>query len=226
MKLIITGATGMVGSEVLRQAIADNEIESITIIVRRPTDVTHPKLKTIIHQNFLDYSNLTDVFKSNDALIWCLGISQNVVSKEEYIKITYDYTVAAAKAVVQTNYELKFLFISGEGADNTEQTKILFGKIKGRTENALMQMLLKNLYIIRPGAIIPVHKQSNLPFILKLQYSLVKAFKWVKPSMVITSAELAKVLLYIAKEKPPGLFRQINLKNISKKTGELLNRKF
>ena len=216
MKLIITGATGMVGSEVLRQAIVDNDIESITIIVRRLTDITHPKLKTILHQNFLDYSSLENEFKNNDALLWCLGVSQNVVSKEEYIKITYDYTIAAAKAVVQTNDELKFLFISGEGADNTEQTKILFGKIKGRTENALRQMPLKKLYIVRPGAIIPVHKQNNLPFILKLQYGLVKAFKWVKPSMVITSSELAKVLLYIAKEKTPGLFRQINLKSISK----------
>jgi nucleoside-diphosphate-sugar epimerase len=216
MKLIITGATGMVGSEVLREAITDNEIESITIIVRRPADITHPKLKTILPQNFLDYSSLENEFKNNDALIWCLGISQNVVSRDEYIKITYDYTIAAAKAIVQNNDELKFLFISGEGADNTEQTKILFAKIKGRTENALMQMPLKRLSVIRPGAIIPVHKQNNLPFILKLQYGLVKAFKWVKPSMVITSAELAKVLLYIAKEKPPGLFRQINLKSISK----------
>src|SRR5256885_11045556 len=172
MKLIITGATGMVGSEVLHQAIADNDIDEVTAIVRRQPDAQHPKLKTIIHQNFLDYSNLTDVFKNNDALIWCLGISQNAVSKEEYIKITYDYTIAAAKAVVQTNDELKFLFISGEGADNTEQTKILFGKIKGRTENVLMQMPLKKLCIVRPGAIIPVHKQNNLPFILKLQYGL------------------------------------------------------
>src|SRR5690242_13416322 len=115
MRLIITGATGMVGSEVLRQAITDNEIESITIIVRRPTDITHPKLKTILHQNFLDYSSLENEFKTNDALIWCLGISQNVVGKDEYIKITYDFAVAAAKAVVQSNNKLRFLFLSGRG---------------------------------------------------------------------------------------------------------------
>lgn len=129
MTLIITGATGMVGSEVLRQAIAENDIELITVVVRRPTGITHPKLKTILHQNFLDYSSLENEFKNNDALIWCLGISQNIVSKDEYIKITYDYTIAAANAVVQSNNAIRFLFLSGRGADNTEKTKLLFGKI-------------------------------------------------------------------------------------------------
>jgi putative NADH-flavin reductase len=144
MKLIITGATGMAGSEALRQAIADDEIESITIIVRRVIDITHPKLKTILHQNFLDYSLLENEFKNNDAIIWCLGISQNVVSKNEYIKITYDYAIAFARNILHANPEISFLFLSGRGADNTEKTKLLFGKIKGRTENALMKMPFKN----------------------------------------------------------------------------------
>jgi len=217
MKLIITGATGMVGSEVLRQAITDNEIESITIIVRRPTDITHPKLKTIIHQNFLDYSSLENVFKGNDALIWCLGISQNVVRKEEYIKITYDYTVAAAKAVVHANDELRFLFLSGRGADNTEKTKLLFGKIKGRTENALKQSPLQKLYIARPNAINPVRKPKHLPFILRLQYFMVKLFTHITPSFIINSDELAKALLYIVKKNEPlQLYIDVQLKQIAK----------
>ncbi|HVX25317.1 MAG TPA: NAD(P)H-binding protein, partial [Parafilimonas sp.] len=194
MKLIITGATGMVGSEVLCQAIADNEIELITIIVRRPTDITHPKLKTILHENFLDYSSLENEFKNNDALIWCLGISQNVVSKEEYIEITYDYAVAAAKAVVQSNNALRFLFLSGRGADNTEKTKLLFGKIKGRTENALKELPFQKLYIARPNAINPIHKPKHLPFILRLQYAMVKLFSYITPSYIINSDDLAKAL--------------------------------
>lgn len=217
MKLIITGATGMVGSEVLQQAIADNEIESITIIVRRPTDISHPKLKTILHQNFLDYSSLENEFKNNDALIWCLGISQNVVSKEEYIKITYDYAVAAAKTIVQANNKLRFLFLSGRGADNTEKTKILFGKIKGRTENALKELPLQKLYIARPAAILPVYKQKNLAFILKMQYALVKIFSYITPSFVITSADLAKALLFIVKKNDPSqLYNDVQLKQIAK----------
>lgn len=217
MKLIITGATGMVGSEVLRQAIADNEIELITIIVRRPTDITHPKLKTILHQNFLDYSSLENEFKNNDALIWCLGISQNVVSKEEYIKITYDYAVAAAQAVVQSNNALRFLFLSGRGADNTEKTKLLFGKIKGRTENALKQLPFQKLYIARPNAINPIHKPKHLPFILRLQYAMVKLFTYITPSYIINSDDLAKALLYIIKQNAPSqLYNDVQLKQIAK----------
>src|SRR5690242_7951572 len=217
MRLIITGATGMVGSEVLCQAIADNEIESITIIVRRATDITHSKLKTILHQNFLDYSSLENEFQNNDALIWCLGISQNVVSKDEYIKITYDYTLAAANAVVQWNSALRFLFLSGRGADNTEKTKLLFGKIKGRTENALKELPLQKLYIASPNAINPIHQPKNLPFILKLQYFMVKIFTHITPSFIINSDELAKALLYIVKKNEPSqLYNDVQLKQIVK----------
>lgn len=217
MKLIITGATGMVGSEVLRQAIADNEIESITIIVRRPVDISHPKLNTLLHQNFLDYSSLENEFKNNDALIWCLGISQNVVSKEQYIKITYDYAVAAAKVAVQSNNALRFLFLSGRGADNTEKTKLLFGKIKGRTENALKQLPFQKLYIARPNAINPIHKPKNLSFILRLQYFMVKLLTHITPSFTIDSDDLANALLYIVKKSEPSkLFNDMQLKQIAK----------
>jgi uncharacterized protein YbjT (DUF2867 family) len=217
MKIIVTGATGMVGSEVIRQAIIDNDITKITAIVRRPLEVSDPKLKTIIHQNFSDYSNLADIFKNNDACIWCLGISQNLVSREEYIKITYDYTVAAAKDMLNANPGIGFLFLSGEGADNTEKTRILFGRIKGKTENTLTQMPFKKLYIARPGAINPSRKQKDLPFIMRLQYALVKTFAWVKPSMVITSVDLAKALLHIVKnDAGHGIISQRELKTLNK----------
>jgi nucleoside-diphosphate-sugar epimerase len=137
MKLIITGATGMVGSEVLRQAISDNDIESITIIVRRATDITHPKLKTILHQNFLDYSNLTDVFKNNDAVIWCLGISQNQVNKEEYIKITYDYTVAFARDMLNANSNLAFLFFKRSRCRQHRANKNTVWKNKGQNRKRI-----------------------------------------------------------------------------------------
>jgi uncharacterized protein YbjT (DUF2867 family) len=217
MRLIITGATGMVGAEVLRQAIADSEIESVTAIVRRAVDVTHPKLKTILHQNFSDYSNLADVFKNNDACIWCLGISQNLVSKEEYIKITYDYALAFAKDMLNANPNMAFLFLSGRGADDTEKTKVLFGKIKGRTENALKEMAINKLYIARPAGILPVHKQKNLAFILRLQYAMVKIFSYITPSFVINSDDLAKALICIVKTNEPSqLYNDVQLKQIAK----------
>ena len=144
MKIIVTGATGLVGAEVLRQAILDETIEEITAIVRRPLTLQHPKIKTIIHQNFLDYSTLSDVFKQHDAFLWCLGISQSQVSKEEYQTITYEYTIEAAKTVLNVNPEMTFLFLSGMGADSTEKSKTLFAQVKGKTENGLLKMSFKN----------------------------------------------------------------------------------
>ncbi|MFH1005985.1 MAG: NAD-dependent epimerase/dehydratase family protein [Candidatus Latescibacterota bacterium] len=199
MKIIITGATGMVGSEVLRQAILDNDIVEITVITRKPLDIVHPKVKTHIHQDFLNYSNLTDVFRKQDACVWCLGISQNAVSKEEYIAITYDYTLAAAKEMLQANPLINFLFLSGEGADSAEKSKFLFGRIKGKTENELLKLPFKKLYIARPGGIIPSHKRSNNSIYLKIQNQIIRTLGFFVPSMVITSTELAKVLLHVAK---------------------------
>ena len=110
MKIIVTGATGMAGAEVIRQAIADNDIHEIIALVRRPLAILHPKITTVIHQDFLNYDAVMDYFKDCDACIWCLGISQLQVSKEQYVVITYDYTIAAAKAMLAINPKYSFCF--------------------------------------------------------------------------------------------------------------------
>lgn len=206
MKIIITGATGMVGSEVLRQSLMDPAIEQVTVIVRRPVAQQHPKLKTVIHKNFLDYTGLEDVFKNNDACLWCLGISQNQVSEAEYVVITYDYTVAAARAMLEANPAITFLFLSGDGASSDEKSRLLFGRVKGKAENELLRMNFKKLYLARPAGIYPVHKVEKPPFVLRMQYAIVGIMKFIVPSYVITSVKLAKTLLHIVKN---GLDRQL-----------------
>jgi hypothetical protein len=204
MKIIITGATGMVGSEAVRQALADNDITKVVAIVRRPLTIQHPKLDVIIHNDFLDYTSLTDLFKEAGACIWCLGVSQLQVSKEEYIKITHDYAIEAAKAMMTANPSVRFLFVSGVGADNTEQSKTIFAREKGRTENDLKKSGLKNLYIIRPGSIKPVNGYSNVPFAYWIGYAVIKILyplvKIASPSFIIKSTEIAKAVLYISKK--------------------------
>jgi uncharacterized protein YbjT (DUF2867 family) len=199
MKLIVTGATGTAGSEVVRQAIADPAITAVTAIVRKPLDIKHEKLTTIIHQNFLDYSSLNDVFIKHDACTWCLGISQTLVSKEEYHVITYDYTIAGAAAMLNANPRITFLFLSGMGADPSEKSRTLFARVKGKTENALLKLPFEKLYIVRPSGIKPEHIKKSAPWFEKLLFQLYPFFKIVTPFLVITTVQLAKAMLNILK---------------------------
>lgn len=197
--VIVTGATGTAGSGALQQCLADSEIDRVTAIVRRPLTIEHPKLKVIIHQNFLDYSGLEDVFKQHNACIWCLGISQTLVSKEEYIKLTYDYTLAAANAMLKANPAITFVFLSGMGADSTEKSSTLFAWVKGKTENALQGLPFKHLYIARPGGIIPTYPRDSYRFAEKILIGLTKFMGLFAPKMVITSAQLGKAMLNMVK---------------------------
>ena len=197
MKIIVTGATGMVGSAVLTQALADSRFEQVTAIVRKPITVQHPKLTVIIHKDFQDYSGLEGVFRDSDACLWCLGISQNEVNEQQYIVITYDYMVAAAKSMLAANPSITLLFLSGEGASSDEKSRLVFGRVKGKTENALLKLPFKKLYIARPAGILPVNDTRKVTVILKMQYALVRIFQYITPKYIITSVDLAKALLHI-----------------------------
>jgi len=197
--IIVTGATGTAGSSVIWQAIADKDIDKVTALVRRPLAINHPKLEVLIQKDFNDYSNLTELFKKTDACIWCLGISQSLVSKEEYIKLTYDYTIAAAEAMLRANPNITFAFLSGMGADSKEKSSTLFAWVKGKTENALQRMSFSKLYIARPGGIVPSHPRDNYHTKEKIAIVVVKLMARLLPKMVITSDQLAKAMLVMVK---------------------------
>lgn len=178
MKVIITGATGMVGAETVKQALLDQEITQVTAIVRKPLTTQHPKLNTVIHNDFLNWQSLTETFKQHEACIWCLGISQNKVKTEtEYHTITFDYAINAAKAIVEANSDMAFLFLSGMGADSKEKSPTLFARIKGKTENALLRLSLKHLYIVRPGGIKPSQWNPNAQLLEKILYPFFPIFQ-------------------------------------------------
>ena len=200
MNILIMGGTGMVGSEVVRQAIADPSISQITLIVRRDSGFNDPKVKQFILSDFTNYSGLENIFRQTDACIWCLGISQSRVSKSMYYEITYTYAVAAAKAMLTANPDMTFLFLSGEGADSTERSPIRFARIKGKAENALINMHPKKLFIFRPGGIAASTPAASPGFFKRAESILVKIMAAVFPWSVISTKDLALKMLRVVKE--------------------------
>jgi uncharacterized protein YbjT (DUF2867 family) len=197
--IIVTGATGLAGSEVVRQAILDEDVGKITALVRRPLPIQHPKLNIVLHGNFRDYSALREVFAAHDSCIWCMGISQSQVKEDEYIRITYDYAVTAAQAMLNANPQITFLYLSGMGADSQEKSRTLFARVKGKAENNLKRLPFKKLYIARPGGIIPVHKKENPAFFERFLIPLMPLINFVAPSIMISSVDLAKAMLDVVK---------------------------
>jgi dTDP-4-dehydrorhamnose reductase len=197
MKIILTGATGFVGSEVLRQSLADPLIEQVTVLVRRSVGMTNPKLKQIILEDFRDYSKVAADLKV-DACIWCLGVSQTEVSKEEYIKITFDYTMAGASAMLTANPKMNFCFLSGRGADQDGKSISLYGKIKGRTEKELSK-LSPNVFNFRPAFIRPARPEEKRPLVPTLFAPLAWVVDHFTDDFSVDSGTLARCLLGVAK---------------------------
>lgn len=204
MRLIITGATGLIGTETVRQALSDPAITEVIVLVRSKPELQHEKLTTVIHTDFNNYNGLEIYFDRADALIWCLGISQTQVSRQEYERITFEYTRACAEACARYNPAIRFVFVSGDGADRSEKSKTLFKKLKGKAENYLLQSGLNSVVIARPDAVRPRHKNPKAPFLYKLVYPLFPLVELLAPNKIIWSDVLAIALLKLAREGEAG----------------------
>lgn len=198
MNLLITGATGTAGAKVLEAALADKRVKKVTVLSRKSLNVKSPKLKVVLMKDFSDYSKVKKDLQGQDACLWCLGISQNAVDEDEYIRVTYDYTLAAAKAMKAAGPKLTFCFLSGEGAATSEKSLMLFGRVKGKTENALDQLGLKHLYHFRPGYIHPTKDQPKKLWVERVFEPLTPLFHRFLPSMIISSADLGKAMVQAA----------------------------
>jgi len=213
MHIILTGATGTVGAGVLQQCLASPEITQLSILSRcaltLPDGDNTEKVKVLVHENYESYpEELLTQLKGADGCIWAQGVSQNSVKKEQYISITHDYPLAAAKAFasLSSTGKFNFVYVSGEGADNTEKSMALFGKIKGRTENDLLALPTSppyeslRVFNVRPGYVDPPNKDrprsiSQRVFIEGL---IAPGLRAMMPSQVSPVAVLARVLVDIA----------------------------
>jgi uncharacterized protein YbjT (DUF2867 family) len=157
MKVVLFGASGMVGQGVLRECLLDPDVESVLSIGRSASGQLHPKLRELVHRDFLDYSAVESQLSGFDACFYCLGVSSVGMQEADYRRVTYDFTMAAAQVLAKLNPGMTFVYVSGMGTDSSERGRSMWARVKGQTENALLRLPFKAAYMFRPGAIAPLH---------------------------------------------------------------------
>ena len=151
MRIVLFGATGMIGRGVLLECLADPDVSRVLAIGRRATDVRHAKLEQIVHDDFADYSGIGERLTGFDACFYCLGVSSLGMNEDRYRYFTYDFTLAAAEALLANNQGLVFCYVSGAGADSSEQGRSMWARVRGKTENDLLKLPFAGAYIFRPA---------------------------------------------------------------------------
>jgi uncharacterized protein YbjT (DUF2867 family) len=167
IKTIITGSTGMVGEGVLHECLQHPDVESILVINRRPCGVTHSKLKEIIHVDFFDLLPIESMLSGYNACFFCAGVSSVGMKEPEYTRIAYELTMNLAKSLSKLNPDMTFCYVSGAGTDSSEKGRMMWARVKGKTENDLMKLQFKNVYAFRPAFMKPTKGQKNAPAFYK-----------------------------------------------------------
>jgi uncharacterized protein YbjT (DUF2867 family) len=207
MNVILLGATGMIGQGVLRECLLDPEVQSVLAIGRRQTGVRHEKLHEIMHTDFSDFSAIEGELSGYDACLFCLGVSSAGMSEQEYSRVTYDVTMAAARILLKQNPDMTFIYVSGAGTDSTERGRMMWARVKGKTENALLELPFKAAYMFRPGYIQPLHGSASSTRLTRVLYAAMRPlypiWKTLFPKYVTTTEQLGLAMIHVAKHGAP-----------------------
>jgi hypothetical protein len=197
----------MVGQGVLRECLLDTDVESVVAIGRGVTGQQHPKLRELLHDNFLDFSAVEDQLPGFDACFFCLGVSVAGLTEESYQRITYGFTIAAARILSSRNPSMTFIYVSGAGMDSSERGRSMWARVKGKTENELLRLPFQAAYMFRPAVIVPLHgiksKTASYRLFYFLLAPLLPLLKGRFPKYVTTTEQIGRAMLTVAKRGWP-----------------------
>jgi uncharacterized protein YbjT (DUF2867 family) len=204
MKVILFGATGMVGQGVLRECLLDAGVESVLAVGRSPTGQRHAKLREILHENFFDFSAIEPQLAGYDACFFCLGVSSVGMSEERYRRLTYDITLAAARMLAKLHPPMVFTYVSGRGTDSTEHGKLMWARVKGKTENDLLKLPFKAAYMFRPAGIQPLHGVRSKTGWVQAIYvgagPVLSLLNRLAPTYMTTTEQVGRAMIKVARE--------------------------
>ena len=198
IRLIIFGATGMVGEGVLHECLQHPDLESVLVIGRRSCQVQHPKLQELLHSDFFDYTPVETRLKGYNACFFCLGVSSLGMKEQDYSRITYDLTMQAANTLAKLNPAMTFCYVSGAGTDSTERGRLSWARVKGKTENDLLHLPFKAVYMFRPGFIKPTKGLKNSYTASRILGKFYPLWKILFPKYVCTMTDLGQAMIRVS----------------------------
>jgi uncharacterized protein YbjT (DUF2867 family) len=207
MKVLLLGATGMVGQGVLRECLLDQDVELVQAVGRTATGVQHSKLRDVVQKDFDPASFIEADWSGFDAGFFCLGVSSAGMKEADYERITYGLTLALAKRLSRFDSRMTFIYVSGVGTDSTEKGRVMWARVKGKTENALLRLPFKAAYMFRPGFIQPLHGARSKTSLYRILYLLTEPLtpllRWTWPNLILTTEEIGRAMLVAVKHGAP-----------------------
>jgi uncharacterized protein YbjT (DUF2867 family) len=201
MKVLLFGATGMVGQGVLRECLLDETVLSVLSVGRSITGQNHQKLIELKIDDFMNLTAIEEVLTGYDACFFCLGVSAVGMTEENYRKISYDFTLSVAQTLEKLNPNMTFIYVSGTGSDSSEKGRVMWARVKGKTENALLKLPFKGAYMFRPGVILPLHGVKSKTKLYRVMYQFLRPiYPLLRKSKNITTTEqVGRAMINVAK---------------------------
>jgi uncharacterized protein YbjT (DUF2867 family) len=206
MNVLLFGATGMVGQGVLRECLRDPDVERVHAVGRAATGVQHAKLRDVVHRDMWHYDSIEADLTGFDACLFCLGVSSAGMTEAAYLQVAYGITMAAAETLSRLNPGMTFVYVSAAGSDSSEQGRIMWARVRGKTENALFRLPF-TAYVFRPGVIQPLHGVRSKTALYRILYSvtgpLLPLLRRAMPGYVLTTEQLGRAMIAVAKDGAP-----------------------
>ncbi len=213
MNVLIFGATGMVGQGVLRECLLDPNVQAVQAIGRTPTGVQNPKFSDLVHPDLFHYEAIEESLRGFDACFFCLGVTSSGKAEADYDRVTYGITMAAAETLCRLNPRMTFIYVSGAGTDSSERGRIMWARVKGKTENALVRLPFAAAYMFRPGIIEPLDGIKSKTNAYQIFYTLGKplfpVIRLILPNQIVTTRQIGRAMLNVARNGWPNRVMEI-----------------
>ena len=203
MNVIVTGATGMVGEGILHACMSNPDVTRVLVVNRNTCGVSHPKVKEVIHKDFFDFSAIESHLTGYQACFFCLGVSSVGMKEADYTHFTYDLTMHVASTLAKLNHDMTFIYISGAGTDSTEKGRMMWARVKGKTENDLRKLPFKTSFAFRPGFITPAKGLKNTLKLYKYLGWIVPIVKTFAPGSIVSLKEIGLAMINAVKQGYP-----------------------